>query len=115
MARTTGFISRRTALAGALAVGASLLGSFSAAAQQVAPYTSQQCDQIRNSILGIFDRYNGKISPELVSDLKEFSKRDCDRAVKIRMIPGTHDSDAVGELKLLIAARLSSLDKPTPR
>jgi hypothetical protein len=112
MARNAGFISRRTALVAAIA-GASLLAAFPAASQQVAaPYTPAQCDQIRNNILGIFNRYEGKISPELVADLKEFSKKDCDRTVHIRMIPGTQDRDALGELKVLISSRLSSNEGP---
>jgi hypothetical protein len=100
----------------ALAGASSILGAFPAAAQQAAaPYTSQQCDAIRNNVLGIFKRYDGKISAELVADLQEFSKKDCDRTVRVRMIPGTRDSDAVGELKVLMAARLSSIDRPAPR
>jgi hypothetical protein len=79
--------------------------SRAVAQQSPPPYTREQCGQIRNNILGIFDRYKGKISAQLVSDLQEFSRRDCDRSVQIRMIPGTQDGDAVGELKVLIAAR----------
>lgn len=55
MARNVGFISRRTALAAAVVAGASLLGGFSAAAQQVAANSPSQatslvekCDVIQN-------------------------------------------------------------------
>jgi hypothetical protein len=69
------------------------------------PFTAQQCGQIRSNILGIFKRYNGQLSGELVADLQEFSRKDCDRSVKLRMMSGTKDKDAVAELKVLIAAR----------
>lgn len=89
----------------AAVVGACVVGAGPAGGQVVTPYTAKQCDAIRNNILGIFQRYTGRISAELVADLKEFSRRDCDRTVQLRMVPGTRDKDAVGELKLLIASR----------
>jgi hypothetical protein len=69
------------------------------------PFTAHECDRIRNNIIGIFKRYEGKLSVQLVADLKEFSRRDCDRSVKLRMMAGTADGDAVAELKILFAAR----------
>lgn len=85
------------------------------AQQTPTPYTAEQCDGIRSNILGIFKRYSGRISEELVADLQEFSRKGCDRAVQVRTVPGTADSDAVGELKVLIAARLSPNTRPAPR
>jgi hypothetical protein len=69
------------------------------------PFTAKQCDQIRSSILGVFQRYDGKLSAELIADLREFSRKECDRTVKLRMMKGTADREAVGELKVLIAAQ----------
>jgi hypothetical protein len=80
-----------------------------AVAQQTpTPYTAEQCHRVRANIGGIFTRYNGKISAELVSDLKEFSRRDCDRTLPIRMMPGTKDGDAVGELRLLLSLKTAA-------
>lgn len=50
-----------------------------------------------------------KISTELIADLQEFSRKDCDRSVQIRMMPGTKDGDAVGELKVLMMQRAMAL------
>lgn len=97
--------------AGVITAGTLIGATFPAAAQQVnAPYTAAQCHQIRANILGIFARYHGQISGELVADLKEFSRRDCDRSVPIRMMEGTRDRDAVGELRTLIAARRAAAE-----
>lgn len=73
-----------------------------------APYTPELCTQIRANILGVFERYNGRLSGQFVADLKEFSRRNCDRSVPIRAGRGggVADEDALGELKVLIAARL---------
>ena len=73
-------------------------GAFAQAAPP--PFTGKQCDQIRSSILGLYRRYDGKLSEQLVADLKEFSRKDCDRSVQLRMMQGTADRDAVGELKI---------------
>ena len=84
---------------------ATLLWFDPTSAQSAPPFTAEQCGQFRSSIIGILQRYRGKLSAELIADLQEFSRKDCDRTVQIRMMPGTKDRDAVGELKVLMAAR----------
>ena len=53
--------------------------------------------------MGVFQRYEGKLSTELIADLREFSRKDCDRTVQLRMMKGTADDEAFGEFRVKMA------------
>jgi hypothetical protein len=96
-------LARRLGVALVLAV--SLHASPARAAEATPPpYTPDQCQKVRAYIVGILTRYRGSLSKQLVNSLEEFSRRKCDRSVKITMMPGTRDGEAVSELKIILAA-----------
>jgi hypothetical protein len=102
-------IWRNAALA-AVVAGSSLLAGYSAGAQ---PLPQNQC-RLANAAIGeIFTKYDGKLSEQFVTSVKSFVAKNCDMDTDFKMVDGTQDKAAFGELRLrLIAFRTSQAGKP---
>jgi hypothetical protein len=81
-------------------VGASVLGSSSAIAQQA--LTKGQCQRVTAEIEALATKYDGKMSGKFMENVKAFVAGDCDVNVKFKVMPGTSDMDAFRELRVKV-------------
>lgn len=97
----------RSLTAGALM---SIAAAYPSAAQQL---PRDEC-RLAMAVVGeLFTKHNGKLSQQFVDSVKSFVKNDCDMATDFKMVEGTNDDIAFGELRVrLIAYRTSQTAKP---
>jgi hypothetical protein len=80
------------------------IGVFSAAAQ---PLPKAECRLANAVISELFTKYSGKLSEQFVASVKSFVAKDCDMGTDFKMVEGTQDAAAFGELRVrLIAYRM---------
>jgi hypothetical protein len=83
------FRRNRVALTTAAAIaGASVLGAFSASAQEA--LTDAQCMSAKGAVIATLRDYRGKMSAPLAESLGEFAKT-CDLKTKFNRVPGQDD------------------------
>lgn len=76
-------------------------GTFSTAAQ---PLPKGECRLANAVISELFTKYSGKLSEQFVSSVKSFVAKDCDMGTDFKMVEGTQDAAAFGELRVRLVA-----------
>jgi hypothetical protein len=79
--------------------------SVPAAAQRL---PKGECRLAMATIGELFKRYDGKLSAPFIASLKSFVANDCDMGTDFKMVDGTDDAKAFGELRVRLIAHRTS-------
>jgi hypothetical protein len=89
----------------ALAITAALIiGGLGTSLARAAPLPSDECRLANAVIAELFKKYNGRLSAQFVASVKRFVASDCDMDIDFKMVDGTQDKMAFGELRVRLVA-----------
>jgi len=81
-----------------------LLPAFGALPVLGTPLPKDECRLANAVISELFTKYDGKLSAQFVNSVKAFVAKSCDMETDFKMVDGTQDAAAFGELRVRLAA-----------
>ena len=69
-----------------------------------APLPKDECRLANAVISELFTKYDGKLSAQFVKSVKTFVAQGCDMDTDFKMVEGSQDATAFGELRVRLAA-----------